>query len=338
LVLNFELGTLNLTVLVSIQQPVRAWQIPPQAVETLRTKFPHVTFIHATDEQARARGLAECDVAFTWILSAQELDTAWRLKWVHTSAVAVETLCLPELFARGIIVSNSRGVQSTPVAEHVMAVLLALAKQIPFVLDKQRERRWAQNDFEGSRMPWLLKGRTLGLVGAGTIGREIARMAAAFGMIVSAISRRGHGTQIPGVSEMLSPGGLDVLLERSDVLVLSVPLTPETVNMIGAPQIARMKRGAVLINVGRARIVDHVALAEALGSGHLGGASLDVFHREPLPTDDPLWTLPNVILTPHTSGFRQGHWDNVIDLFADNLERFQRGETVRFRVEPALGY
>jgi phosphoglycerate dehydrogenase-like enzyme len=115
-------------------------------------------------------------------------------------------------------------------------------------------------------------------------------------------------------------------------------LTPETTNLIGATEIAGMKRGALLINVGRARIIDHAALVDALRSGHLGGAALDVFPQEPLPAGDPLWSAPNIILTPHTSGFRQGHWDEVIDLFADNLQRFRRGEPVRFRVDPALGY
>jgi phosphoglycerate dehydrogenase-like enzyme len=120
--------------------------------------------------------------------------------------------------------------------------------------------------------------------------------------------------------------------------VIAAPLTPETLNMIGASQLAKMKPGALLINVGRAKIVDHVALTDALHARHLGGASLDVFHQEPLPAGDPLWSAPNVILTPHTSGFRQGHWDDVIDLFGDNLDRFRRGEPVRFRIEPSLGY
>src|SRR5687767_11502851 len=105
-------------VVVSIQQPVRAWQIPPEAVATLRQRFPDIDFVHATDEETRARALAECDIAFTWIISASEVATAQRLRWVHSSAVAVETFALPELFARGIVVSNSRGVQSTPIAEH----------------------------------------------------------------------------------------------------------------------------------------------------------------------------------------------------------------------------
>ncbi len=327
-----------MNVLVSIQQPVRAWQIPAEGVETLRERFPDVNFIHATDDQTRASGLEAAEVAFTWILSTAELARASRVRWVHSSAVAVETLCLPELFARQIVVSNSRGVQSGPIAEHVMAALLALAKRLPYVIDRQRDRQWAQNDFIGERLPWLLHGKTLGLIGAGTIGSAIARLASAFGMKVIALTRRAGRPRSADVAEMLPPGSLDRLLAESDVLVIAAPLTPETLDMIGAAQLARMKRGSVLINVGRARIVDHQALANALRTGHLGGASLDVFPREPLPPDDPLWTLPNVILTPHTSGFRQGHWDEVIDLFSENLRRYRRGEPVHFRVEPELGY
>jgi phosphoglycerate dehydrogenase-like enzyme len=325
-------------VLVSIQQPVKAWQIPPEGIERLRQRFPDVTFIHATDDQARAQGLRDCDIAYTWILSPAEVAAAPRLKWVHTSAVAVETLALPDLFARDIVVSNSRGVQATPIAEHVFAVLLALAKQLPFILENQREHRWAQNDVTGDRLPWLLKRRTLGLIGVGTIGSEIALLADAFGMHVIGLRRRPESSQMPGVHEMLPSTELDTLLARADAVVIAAPLTPETLSMIGASQLAKMKRGALLINVGRAKIVDHVALTAALHARHLGGASLDVFHQEPLPADDPLWSAPNVILTPHTSGFRQGHWDDVIDLFGDNLDRFRRGESVRFRVEPSLGY
>ena len=327
-----------MNVLISIQQPVKPWQIPAEHVERLRQRFPHITFTHATDDQARGRGLAECDVAYTWVLSAAEVAAARNLKWVHTSAVAVETLALPELFARQIIVSNSRGVQATPIAEHVFAVMLALAKRLPFILDQQRDHRWAQNEVTGDRLPWLLKRRTLGIIGVGTIGSEVALLGDAFGMHVLGLRRRPGNDQVPGVHEVLPYSDLDTLLTRADVVVIAAPLKPETTNMIGVAQLARMKRGAVLINVGRARIVDHVALAEALRSGHLGGSALDVFHQEPLPPDDPLWTAPNMILTPHTSGFRQGHWDEVIDLFAENLERFQRGERVRFRVEPSLGY
>ena len=325
-------------ILISIQQPVTQWQIPPEGVDTLRKRFPLINFIHATSPDQRAAALNECDAAYTWILNAGELEQAPKLRWVHTSAVAVETLCLRELFARSIAVSNTRGVQAIPIAEHVMAVLLALAKQIPFVLENQQQARWAQNQFIGERLPWLLKGRTLGLVGVGTIGSEIAKRAEAFGMRVIAMRKRpaygviGHVERVYGIAD------LSDFLAQCHALVIAAPLTPETDRLMGAAEFARLPEGSVVINVGRAKIVDTEALIAALKSGHLSGASLDVFPQEPLPPDHPLWKTPNVILTPHTSGFRQGHWDEVVELYGDNIERWLKGEPLKYRIEPELGY
>jgi phosphoglycerate dehydrogenase-like enzyme len=327
-----------MNVLISLQSKVAAWSIPPAGVDTLRERFPHVTFVYATDAEQRARGLAACDVANTWILSPEELQTASKLRWVHTSAVAVETLCLPELFARDVLVSNTRGVQAVPIAEHTMATVLALAKQLPFALEHQRAGRWAQNEFTGDRLPWLLRGQTMGLIGVGTIGSEIAKLASAFGMHVMAVRRRVGLERPAHVADVVALDRLDSLLPQIDVLVVAAPLTPETDRLIDRAALSKLKRGAVLVNVGRARIVDTDALVDALTSGHLAGASLDVFDREPLPPEHPLWTCPNVIITPHTSGFRRGHWDEVIDLFSENLRRFERGEALQFRVDPALGY
>jgi D-2-hydroxyacid dehydrogenase (NADP+) len=324
-------------VLISIQQPVAQWQIPVTGVESLRARFPDIEFVHATTPEQRAEGLKDCDVAYTWILKAPEIADSAKLQWVHTSAVAVETICLPELFARGIAVSNSRGVQAVPIAEHVMAVVLALAKQLPFALEHQRNASWKQNEFMGERLPWLLKGRTLGVIGVGTIGSEIASRATAFGMRVIAMRRRAT-SPVEGIERVFGPEQLYPFLSQCNVLVIAAPLTPQTHSLLGDAQLAQLPKGAVLVNVGRAKILDTQALMNALESGHLGGASLDVFPHEPLPADHRLWKMPNVILTPHTSGFRQGHWEEVIDLFAENLERFRRGEPLKFRVEPELGY
>lgn len=325
-------------ILISIQQPVRQWQIPVEGVQALRSRFPQITFIHATSDQQRADALADCDAAYTWILNSAELAQAPKLRWVHTSAVAVETLCLSDLFARGVAVSNTRGVQAVPIAEHVMAVVLALSKQLPFVIENQQQARWAQNEFTGERLPWLLKGRTLGLVGVGTIGSEIAKRAAAFGMRVIALRRRPAYGVIGHVERVYGRDELDDFLGQCYVLVIAAPLTPETHSLIGAAQFAQLPKGAVVVNVGRARIIDTEALITSLDSGHLGGASLDVFPQEPLPPDHPLWKTPNVILTPHTSGFRQGHWDEVVQLFGDNIERFLTGQPLKYRIEPELGY
>ena len=325
-------------ILISIQQPVMQWQIPVGGVLALRSRFPHLNFIHATSPEQRADTLKDCDAAYTWILNATELAQAPKLRWVHTSAVAVETLCLPELFARSVAVSNTRGVQAVPIAEHVLAVVLALAKQLPFVIENQQQARWAQNQFMGDRLPWLLKGRTLGLVGVGTIGSEIAKRAEAFGMRVIALRRRPAYGVIGHVERVYGREELEDFLGQCYVLVIAAPLTPETHSLIGAAQFAQLPKGAIVVNVGRARIIDTDALIASLQAGHLGGASLDVFPQEPLPPEHPLWKTPNVILTPHTSGFRQGHWDEVVKLFGDNIERFLTGQPLKYRIEPELGY
>lgn len=325
-------------VLISIQQRVPHWQIPAETAHALMARVPDVTFTYATTDEARARGLETAEVAYTWILRADELARAPRLRWVHTSAVAVETLCLPELFARGIRVSNTRGVQAVPIAEHVLAMMLAFAKQVPFTLAQQSQARWAQHEYVGDRLPWLVSGRTLGLVGVGTIGAALAQRASALGMRVVALRRHADAPAVPGVDRVFGRDDLAAMLGACDVVVVAAPLTPDTEGLFDAAAFAAMKPGALFVNVGRARIVDTAALVGALESGHLGGASLDVFPEEPLPSAHPLWRCPNVILTPHTSGFRRGHWDEVVAVFADNLARYRSGQPLVHEVQPALGY
>lgn len=326
------------TVAISIQLRVPQWQIPEASARAIIDRFPDVRFLYARSESERAEALAAADVAFTWRLSAEELGRAPRLRWVHSSAVAVETLCLADLTGRGIRVTNTRGVQAIPIAEHVLAVLFALAKQLPFALEHQARAVWAQQAFAASRQPWLLNGRTLGLIGLGSIGQALATRASALGMSVVALRRQTDAPPAHGVSAVYGRDRLHEMLGQCDVLAIVAPLTPHTDHLIDRTALAALKPGAVVINVGRAAILDTDALIEALASGHLGGASLDVFPEEPLPPTHPLWTAPNLLLTPHTSGFRHGHWDDVIDVFADNLRRYLDGEPLRFEVDPRLGY
>lgn len=327
-----------LTVAISIQQRVRQWQIPESSVRVLKARFPDVVFTHARTEAERAAALASAEVAYTWRLSAGELALAPRLRWVHSSAVAVDWFCLPELSAGGVRVSNTRGVQAVPIAEHVLAVLLALAKQLPFALENQAGAIWAQDAFAESHQPWLLNGRTLGLIGLGNIGQALAARASALGMSVLALRRQTDAPPVSGVSAVYGRDRLHEMLGHCDVLAIVAPLTPHTGQLIDGTALAALKPGAIVINVGRAAILDTGALIHALRSGRLGGAALDVFPEEPLPPTDPLWTTPNVLLTPHTSGFRNGHWDEVIDVFSDNLRRYLQGEPLRFEVNPSAGY
>jgi len=326
------------TILVSIQQPVAAWQIPEAAVAHLVARCPQHTFLYATTPQARAAGLRTCDVAFTWVLSPAELATAPRLTWLHSSAVAVGTLCLAELAARGIVVSNSRQIQSTPIAEHVFASLLALTRRLPLAFERQQQAAWAQNEFVDAQLPTVLRGQCLGVVGLGSIGAEVARLGAAFGMRVVGVRRDAARGVPPGVTRVWSADGLDALLAEADVVVIAAPFTAETHALFDRARIARMRPGARLVNVARGQLVDSDALVDALHSGHLAGAALDVFHDEPLPASHPLWRAPNALLTPHTSGFRPNHWMDVVDLFAENIGRRDAGLPVLWQVDAARGY
>jgi len=266
------------------------------------------------------------------------VNTAPRLRWVHSSAAAVEGLLpLNALAARDIAITNSRGVQAIPMAEHVMGGLLVLARKYDLTLAAQREHRWIQNELSRD-WPWMLHGRTMTIVGLGTIGLEIARRAHAFGMRVTGVRRRTDEPRPEFVDRVLGPDRLADALKGCDVLVLSAPGIAATHRMIGAEQLDMLNPGAVLVNVARGQVVDDSALQRALESGHLRGAVLDVFDREPLENSSPFWTMPNVVITPHSSGFRQSHWDDVVALFSDNLRRFRSGEPLRNVVDAAAGY
>jgi len=326
------------TILVSIQQPVAAWQIPSAQVERLRLAFPQHAFVYATTAAERAAGLGRCDVAYTWILSAAELAAAPHLRWLHSSAVAVGTICLPALAERGVVVTNTRGVQGGPIAEHVFATLLALTHRLPFALERQRTQTWAQHEFVGDRLPVRLAGLCLGVVGLGSIGAEVARLGVAFGMRVIGVRRHPEQGGPPGVHAVWGAHRLDDLAGAADVFVVAAPLTGETAALLDGRRIALLKPGAWLVNVARGQLVDPDALVAALASGALSGAALDVFAQEPLPAASPLWHAPNLLITPHTSGFRPGHWDDAVDVFIDNLGRWDRGAPVQWQVDAARGY
>lgn len=327
-------------ILIQINWPVKAWCIPDAHVDALRTRFPDVDFVHTRTLDDAARVIPGVDIAFTPFLTAAMVAAADRLRWVHSSAAAVEGLLpLPDLAAREIVVTNSRGVQAVAMAEQVIGGLLAVSRKIDRTLAAQREHRWMQNDLStDSNWPWVLHGRRMTVVGLGTIGLEVAKRAHAFGMKITGVRRRTDQPRPEFLDRVVTPDRLDDALRDADVIVLSAPGVAATRRMIAEPQIALLAPGAVIVNVARGQIIDEPALIRALESGRLGGAVLDVFDQEPLPADSPLWDIPNVVITPHSSGFRADHWDDVIDLFADNLRRYERGERLMNTVDPRAGY
>jgi phosphoglycerate dehydrogenase-like enzyme len=235
--------------------------------------------------------------------------------------------------ARGLAVTNARGVFSQPIAEYVVMMALAIARRLPQLLELQRERTW--QPLRGRELSTM----TVGIVGYGSIGAEIARLLAPFGPRI--IASRRHPDRGPGEAtnvELLGLDALDELLRESDIVVVAAPLTEETAGMIGAPQLQEMRETAWLINISRGRLVDESALRRALESGWIGGAVLDVFTEEPLPTDSPLYDTPNLIVTPHTSWASDLVNQRSIDLFLDNLRRYRNGEALANVVDLEAGY
>ena len=325
-------------VLIFTVWPVAFWQVPGSQITRLRERFPEIAFTHAVSDADAATAIETADIALASRLSPAMVEKASRLRWVHSTAAAVGILPLRELGDRGILVTNSRGIQAAAMAEHVIGGLLLLSRRFNLMLEAQHERRWIQNELARDVWPWSLKNRKMTILGFGTTGHEVARRAHAFGMRVTGIRRRLDQPVPPFVERMAGTNELDDALQGSDVLVISAPFIPETDRMIRAEHLALLNRGAIIINVARGKIVDEPALLAALESGQLGGAVLDVFEREPLPPSSPLWTLPNVIISPHSSGVRPDHWDDVMELFSENLRRFQRGESLTNQVDCKTGY
>lgn len=259
------------------------------------------------------------------------LSDAPALRWVHTISAGVDRLINDQLREREITLTNAAGAYAIPIAEWVLHALLMIVKRGPQMVLAQQERRW--HDAIDSDE---LTGKTLTILGAGGIGREIARRAAAFDMRVWAVNRSGRA--VPHVERVVSGDGWRDLLPETDMLVLAAPLTAATRGLVGARELALLPRHAWLINIARGSIVDEPALIEALRGGTLAGAALDTFASEPLPPDSPLWTLPNVIVSPHHSGSSPRSEERALDLFIDNLQRFVSGAELRNVVDLEAGY
>ena len=322
-------------VLVAIYSDTPAWTMPAQHVDVLRGLFPDVLFVYADTEPSMAAGAAEAEVAFTSRLTREAFAGATGLKWVHSPAAGVGGMLFPEMRASEVLLTNSRGMNARSVAEHAMALLFALARRLPDAFEAQRGRRWIQGSLSG--LP-ALQGRTMGIVGLGAIGARLAQMASAFGMRVIATRRDPRAERPPEVAEVMPASALTRLLAESDVVILAAPLTDDTRELIGAAELGSMKPTAWFINVARGKLVRERDLVDALAAGRIAGAGLDVFEREPPPADSPLWTLPNVVMTPHVAGFRDDYWEAAVELFAENLRRYRSGWPLLNLVDKQAGY
>src|SRR6266851_2528250 len=328
-----------MNVLIAVISPAPTWVLPWHFVDQLRRQFPQHTFLDAWDRDALRQLLPQADIAFTPFVDRDIFPSATRLRWVQSPAVGVGSLMFPELLASDVVITSARGIRARAIAEHVLGATIALARKLPVAIRAQAAHRWAQDELEGASVDIrTLHGQRMGIVGLGSIGLELVKVAAPFGFRITAIRRRAAEPPPSGVDEVWPPERLPDLLAQSDVVVLAAPHTPETKRLIGRRELDHIKRGAFLINIARGKLVDDAAVIDALKDGRLGGAALDVFTQEPLDASSPYWDLPNVIITPHTSGALQDYWTPLVALFSENVRRFGRGAPLLNVVDKRAGY
>jgi phosphoglycerate dehydrogenase-like enzyme len=271
-----------------------------------------------------------------WSLGGDPLDRlvgrAPKLRWIHSVSVGVESVLTPCVLLRGLTVTNGRGVFDRPIAEYVLTMMLAICRRLPVLIELQRERTWQPLEARE------LGKQTIGLIGLGGIGGEVARLVRPFGARVVAVRRHLESAPVEGVEVLGGLEALPALLRVSDLVVLALPLTAETEALINDDALSAAKPGAWLINVARGGLVDERALLRALRSGPIGGAVLDTFRDEPLAQSSPFYQLANCIVTPHTSWSSAEALGRTLDVFCDNLRRYCAGEPLLHLVDATLGY
>lgn len=325
--------------LVAAYSRLSLWTAPAWFTNRLRSDFPQLNITQITSGERLSQELSDAIVLFGGSFKPEDLRQARKLRWIHSPAAAIHDLLIPELVNSEIILTNARDVHGVVVAEQVMAMMFALARRIPESVRFQVNRTWGQAILSDEhRIPRELGGATLGLVGLGSIGRNVASRASAMGMKVIAVREHADRPKPEHIDEVFPTSQLDRLLSRSDYVVLSPPVTPATRGLVGRPQLAAMKKHGYLINVGRGPLVDEPALIEALRSRQIAGAALDVFDQEPLPPESPLWDLENLLITPHTGGMTDKMWERHYAVFADNLRRFLAGQPLLALVDKHAGY
>ncbi len=287
------------------------------------------------DRDSLLRHLPEADILLVTDFRTDLLEDVWprehRIRWIHATSAGVDALMIPPIRNSDIPVTNARGVFDRPIAEFVLGLVLSFAKDFPGSLRYQQQRRWQHRDTE------RIQGQRVLVVGAGSIGRQIARLLGAVGMRVDGVARSARDSD-PDFERVHASNSLLDHLPEADFVVIAAPLTDDTRGMFGAEAFRAMQASARLINIGRGPIVQTDALVQALEAGELAGAGLDVFEEEPLPADHPLWGFPNVLISAHMAGDVVGWRETLIRQFIDNFRCWQQGRELPNQVDKARGY
>jgi phosphoglycerate dehydrogenase-like enzyme len=314
------------------------WRPPAWFVERVRSDFPQVEVSYSSKKCDDDQALRDADVMIGWSLEREQLRAATTLRWVYSITAAVDQFLYPELISSEIAISNAGSVHGPVVAEHAIAMALALAKRLPSAVRYQERRKWAMEAIWNEQpRPREVRGATLLVIGLGSIGAEVAQMAAALKMHV--IGVREHPERgTAGANEVVGYEALESAIGQADFVVLAAPLTPRTRHLIDARRLQLFKPTAFLINVSRGALVDEAALVKALRERKIAGAALDVFEEEPLSRWSPLWKMPQVLITPHTAFLTENVWRRHYEVFTANLKRYMAGQPLEGVVDKSRGY
>ena len=309
-----------------------ALELEDRHVRRIGAVSSEVTLVQLQSEGEVLEAMPEIHVVFGE-LSEEMFSRADNLSWVQVTGAGVDSRLFPKLVESEVIFTSAKGTVGEHLAEHAMALLLGLTRGIATAV---RKPGWEQRT-PIRNAAWDLAGLTMGIVGLGGTGRELAQRAGGFGMRIVAVDP--EDLEVPhNVEACWKMDRFHELLEQSDVVAICAPLTAETEGMFDERAFAQMRSHAILINVTRGKIVDERALLEALRTGEIGGAGLDVTPQEPLPDDHPLWAMENVIVTPHVAGGSPNRMDRIVDLFCDNLQRLQAGKPLLSVIDKSKGY
>jgi len=328
------------------------WSMPESTVEALEGALGPGWVVDVVREPTFAGGdgsreipaallaaVGNAEIYFAFGIGPDVLRAAPCLRWVHSAAAGARASLFPEMLESEVIFSNSAGIYAEPLAEWAMAAVLYFARGLDLAVSGKSDRRWSYEEMAAFGHPQReAAGSTIGIVGYGGIGGAIGRRAKALGMRVLAVRSRSGGRLPVGADQAFGPQGLPAVLERSHFVVLSLPETQATRGLIGAPELSRMRPDSVLLNLSRGGIVDEDALIDALRSECIRGAALDVFREEPLPADSPLWTLDNVLITPHAGAISPRFWERETDLMVRNIGHYLTGGRMENVVDKTRGY
>lgn len=310
-----------------MKQIVCLHSLTPEQIRQIEQAAPGFELIvknkkELTPDQVQA---AEIIIGWSKTIASHALQEDSQLKWVQTWSAGVDTLPLERLRDRGILLTNSSGVHAIPISESIFAMMLSFSRQMHIAVRHQLQKKW-ESDLKvpGHSTLGEINGKTLVIVGVGEIGRETARLAQAFGMKVIGVRRSDRPE--PNVDRMYTMESLHEALGQADYVVNVLPLTDETHHMFDAAAWNAAQKGACFINAGRGPTVDTASLIDALRSGQISGAGLDVFEQEPLPADNPLWEMDQVIITPHVAGSNDRYTERVVDIFTENVKAYAAGQ------------